>query len=151
MYIKEINKTIKPIVDEFKNILKRDWISGANDNSFGNVGITFEREIGKSPDSMYFPDFYGVEVKFYSNKVIIDKEAMTVYLEDADMSLDVGSIAKGYAVQHVLEYCKNQGMNNILFSVGGNIAGLGGRADGTNFKIAIYINNPQKFNLNIVN
>ena len=71
------------------------------------------------------------------NKVIIDKEAMTVYLEDADMSLDVGSIAKGYAVQQVLEYCKNQGMNNILFSVGGNIAGLGGRADGTNFKIAI--------------
>ncbi len=63
MYKKEIDKTIKPIVDEFKNILEKDWISGVNDNSFGNVGITFERELGKSPDSTYFPDFYGVEIK----------------------------------------------------------------------------------------
>lgn len=69
--------------------------------------------------------------------VIIDKEAMTVYLKDADMSLDVGSVAKGYAVQKVLEYCKEHGMNNILFSVGGNIAGLGNRGDGSEFKIAI--------------
>ena len=71
MYIKEINKTIKPIVDEFKNILKRDWISGANDNSFGNVGITFEREIGKSPDSMYFPDFYWINFCSYSSRTTV--------------------------------------------------------------------------------
>ena len=71
------------------------------------------------------------------NNVIVDEKASTVYLADKDMSLDVGSIAKGYAVQQVLEYCKAQGMNNILFSVGGNIAGLGTRGDGTNFKIAI--------------
>lgn len=71
------------------------------------------------------------------NKLIIDKENGTVYLEDADMSLDVGSIAKGYAVQRVLEYCKTKGMDNILFSVGGNIACIGNRADGDNFKIAI--------------
>lgn len=71
------------------------------------------------------------------NDVIIDKEAGTVYLADKEMSLDVGSIAKGYAVQQVLEYCRSEGMDNILFSVGGNIAGLGSRGDGTNFKIAI--------------
>ena len=63
MYKKEIDKTIKHIVDEFKVVLKRDWVAGVNDNSFGNVGITFEREIGKSPDSMYLPDYYGVEIK----------------------------------------------------------------------------------------
>ena len=71
------------------------------------------------------------------NNLIIDEDASTVYLADSEMSLDVGSIAKGYAVQQTMEYCKAQGMDNILFSVGGNIAGLGTRADGTNFKIAI--------------
>ena len=59
------------------------------------------------------------------------------YLADPDMSLDVGSIGKGYAVQRVMEYARAQGMDNILLSLGGNISGLGTRIDGTNFRIAI--------------
>ncbi|MCR5195147.1 MAG: FAD:protein FMN transferase [Pseudobutyrivibrio sp.] len=69
--------------------------------------------------------------------VIIDEEAKTVYLADPEMSLDVGSTGKGYAVQRVMDYCREQGMDNILLSLGGNISGLGTRIDGTQFRIAI--------------
>ncbi|MCR5415611.1 MAG: FAD:protein FMN transferase [Pseudobutyrivibrio sp.] len=69
--------------------------------------------------------------------VIIDEKAGTVYLADPEMSLDVGSTGKGYAVQRVMDYCKQQGMNNILMSLGGNVGGVGTRIDGTPFKIAI--------------
>ena len=99
------------------------------------------REAGlDNPETASVPAFFDLQeaAKHCNiNDLIIDKDKSTVYLQDADMSLDVGSIAKGYAVQRVLEYCKANGMNNILFSVGGNIAGLGARADGDNFKIAI--------------
>ena len=71
------------------------------------------------------------------NDVIIDEKESSVYLKDEKMSLDVGSIAKGYAVQQVLQFCKEQGMENVLFSVGGNIAAIGKKPDGSNFKIAI--------------
>lgn len=68
------------------------------------------------------------------NKIIIDEEASTVYLEDPEMSLDVGSIGKGYAVQKVAEYAKELGYDNIVLSVGGNIAAVGPALDGKGTK-----------------
>ncbi len=70
-------------------------------------------------------------------KVIIDEEASTVYLSDPEMSLDVGSIGKGYAVQRVAEYAKEIGMEHVLISVGGNVCAVGGRIDGTKWRLGI--------------
>ena len=53
--------------------------------------------------------------------VIIDKEASTVYLKDAGMSLDVGAVAKGWATERV---CRNL-PEGMLISVGGNVRGTG--------------------------
>ena len=71
------------------------------------------------------------------NNVIIDEEASTVYLADPKMSLDVGSIGKGYAVQMVAEYARELGYNNMIINVGGNVASIGSRADGSGWKIGI--------------
>ena len=68
-------------------------------------------------------------------QIIIDEEAMTVYLPDADMSINVGSIGKGYAVQRVAEYAKEIGMEGVLFSVGGNICAVGNKPDGSNWRV----------------
>jgi len=70
-------------------------------------------------------------------KIIIDEEKSTIYLEDKDMSLDVGSIGKGYAVERVAEYAKELGNDNMLISVGGNICALGTHSDGTQWKLGI--------------
>lgn len=69
--------------------------------------------------------------------IIIDEEASTVYLADAKMSLDVGSIGKGYAVQMVAEYAEELGYNHLVINCGGNVAAIGTRADGSLWKFGI--------------
>lgn len=67
----------------------------------------------------------------------IDEKASTVYLEDPQMSLDVGGIGKGYAVQKTAEYAKELGMENLLISVGGNVCAVGEKPDGSLWKVGI--------------
>jgi len=70
-------------------------------------------------------------------QIVIDEEALTVFLPDEHMSIDVGSIGKGYAVQRVAEYAKEIGMESALFSVGGNICAVGGKLDGKDWRVGI--------------
>ena len=64
------------------------------------------------------------------NDLIIDKENSTVYLADPKMKLDVGAIAKGYAVEMVARYLEEKGIDNFVINVGGNIRTIGKRYDG---------------------
>lgn len=69
--------------------------------------------------------------------IIIDEEASTVYLADPEMSLDVGSIGKGYAVQKTAEYARESGFYNMVISCGGNVISIGPKLNGDNWKIGI--------------
>lgn len=71
------------------------------------------------------------------NDIIIDEEASTVYLADPEMSLDVGSIGKGFAVQKVAEYAREHGFYNIVINCGGNVISVGPKADDTNWIFGI--------------
>ncbi len=61
------------------------------------------------------------------SKMIIDEAASTVYLEDPEMSLDVGAIAKGYATEQVAQRALEKGYTNGLLSVGGNVRAIGSK------------------------
>lgn len=66
--------------------------------------------------------------------VIIDETASTVYISDPKVQLDVGAIAKGWAVQRVAEAAQE----GLLISVGGNICATGPKkADGTAWTVGI--------------
>ena len=66
--------------------------------------------------------------------VHIDREASTVYLSDPGQSLDVGAIAKGWAVERV---CR-QALAGLLVSVGGNVCATGPRpTDGSDWVVGI--------------
>lgn len=71
------------------------------------------------------------------DKVIIDETASTVYLTDKDMSLDVGSIGKGYAVEKAAQAAVKAGVDSMLMSVGGNIRAIGTKADGNRWKVGV--------------
>ncbi len=71
------------------------------------------------------------------DQMIIDEEKSTVYLADKEMSLDVGSIGKGYAVLKTVEYAKSLGMERMLLSVGGNISAIGGKVTGESWHLGI--------------
>lgn len=59
------------------------------------------------------------------NDLIIDKEKNTVYISDPLMKLDVGAVAKGYAVEKVGDYLEEKGIDGFLLNVGGNIRTVG--------------------------
>ena len=57
-----MNQDIDKLIKEFKKIAKKGWIKSIN-KSFGSIGTTFENELGKKADALYFPDYYGTEIK----------------------------------------------------------------------------------------
>lgn len=61
--------------------------------------------------------------------MVIDEDRGTVYLRDPEMSLDVGGIAKGYAVEQVSKNIMEQGFTDGLISVGGNVRSFGYKGD----------------------
>ena len=65
------------------------------------------------------------------NNLVIDEAAKTVYLSDPDMSLDVGSVGKGYAVEMVAQAAEARGLTSALISVGGNLRAIGVKPDGS--------------------
>lgn len=68
------------------------------------------------------------------DEIIIDEEADTVFIQDADMRLDVGAVAKGWAAQKVAEHAPEK----LLISVGGNVCATGPKDDkGTPWVVGI--------------
>lgn len=64
------------------------------------------------------------------NDLIIDEENRTVWLADPKMTLDVGAIAKGYAVEMVARTLEEQGIVGYVINVGGNVRTVGTKPDG---------------------
>lgn len=71
--------------------------------------------------------------------LIIDEENSTVFFNDENMRLDVGAIAKGYAVARVTEFAKENLWVSAAISIGGNVTTYGYKNnDGTTlWKIGI--------------
>jgi len=63
------------------------------------------------------------------DKIIIDEEKSTVFLDDPYMSLDVGAVGKGYASEQVSLFAIENGFTSGLISVGGNVRTIGNKGD----------------------
>jgi len=69
--------------------------------------------------------------------VIIDNETRAVFLRRRGMSLDVGSIAKGFAAELALAAGKEAGLQSALLSVGGHVVALGAPPGREHWNVAI--------------
>ncbi|MDR3231014.1 MAG: FAD:protein FMN transferase [Synergistaceae bacterium] len=65
-----------------------------------------------------------------ASDILIDREHSTVLLRHADMRLDVGAAAKGYAVQKAVELLRDAGLKSGLINAGGNVVIIGPPLDG---------------------
>ncbi len=79
------------------------------------------------------------------NKVIVDGENSTVFLEDPEMSLDVGAVAKGFATEIVAKEIEASGLTSAVISAGGNIRTIGKPLDSIRERWGIGITNPDSF------
>ena len=63
-------------------------------------------------------------------KVTLDEEKRTIFLEDPDMILDVGAVAKGYTAEKLAGYIRRLGIESASINMGGNIKFVGERKAG---------------------
>lgn len=70
-------------------------------------------------------------------KLIIDEQANTITLTDPKMTLDVGAIAKGYAVEMVAQSMEKKGISGFILNVGGNVRAVGAKPDGKGWTVGI--------------
>ena len=61
----------------------------------------------------------------------------TVKITDPKVLIDVGAIAKGYAVEKVGQWLIEKGYTDYLLNVGGNVKSLGKKADGEGWTVGI--------------
>ena len=69
--------------------------------------------------------------------IVIDRENGTVTLTDPKMKLDVGAVAKGYAVEMIARGLEADGITGYVLNVGGNVRTVGGKKDETPWTVGI--------------
>lgn len=69
-------------------------------------------------------------------KIAFDEKAGQVSLEP-DMEIDLGSVAKGYTGDQLVSLFRQAGVTSALVNLGGNIQALGGKPDGSPWRIAV--------------
>lgn len=66
----------------------------------------------------------------------VDKKNSTVFLSRKGMALDLGAIAKGYAVERAEKRLRQMGIKNAMINAGGNLYAIGDK-DGSGWNIGI--------------
>ncbi|MEF9992224.1 MAG: FAD:protein FMN transferase [Romboutsia sp.] len=71
------------------------------------------------------------------SKVKMNPETKEVFLTEKNMMLDLGSIAKGYATDEIVNILKKEGVEQAIVNLGGNIYAMGLKNGTSNWKIGI--------------
>lgn len=69
--------------------------------------------------------------------LVIDEENLTVTLTDPETTLDVGAVAKGYAVEMIARGLEARGVSGYVLNVGGNVRTIGKKPDGAGWTVGI--------------
>ena len=140
-----LNKTAKdkPVQVDSKIIDLLEYGKYVYELSGGKTNICFgsvlslwhdSRQYGmNNPDDASLPDMKALkEAAKHTdiNSLVIDKEKSTVYFADPELQLDVGAVAKGYAVQEVCKWASENLWSSGAISIGGNVYTFGHKDDG---------------------
>jgi thiamine biosynthesis lipoprotein len=90
----------------------------------GNYGIPEEDELA---ELLSHVDYLSVDY---------DSDTDTVALAPG-MEIDLGSVAKGYTGDQVIELLRENGVTSALLNLGGNVQALGAKPDGSPWRVAV--------------
>lgn len=125
-----------------------DLSGGKTNVCFGTVLSLWHdsREYAESnPDNASLPDMNALKKAAEHtdfDDLIIDKENHTVYFADPELQLDVGAVAKGYAVKEVCKWAQENLWSSAAISIGGNVCTFGYKNDDGKTLWNIGIENP---------
>lgn len=110
----------------FDVLLKAQEISrlskGAFDISFASVGYLYDFRAGRAPGKAALNT---LKTAIDYRNIVLDPQARTVALHGEDMVLDLGGIAKGYAVDLGVQTLREAGVAHARLSAGGDMRLLG--------------------------
>ena len=130
--------TVDPLLIDFLLYAKEIFTltSGETNIALGAVLSLWHdcrTEAESAPDAARLPDESALTAAALHTdieKLVIDKEAGTVFLADEKMSLDVGALGKGYAVEKAAELLKQRNATGYVVNVGGNLRTVGTKPSG---------------------
>ena len=107
---------------------------GAFDITIGPVFRLWNFREGKIPDKKSLQENLK---KVDYRKIKVDRAKSSVYLESRGMELDLGAIAKGYAVDRASAVLRKEGVENFLVAAGGDLMVSGAKGNGVPWTIGI--------------
>ena len=107
---------------------------GAFDITIGPVFGLWNFREGKIPEEKSLQENLK---KVDYRKIKVDRAKSSVYLESRGMELDLGAIAKGYAVDRASAVLRKEGVENFLVKAGGDLAVSGAKGNGVAWTIGI--------------
>lgn len=130
------------VEDDLFNLIK--YSIDAHEKTLGKVNIAAgavteiwkdisEINAGKDEKDTILPDAKKLEEAgkhINIEDIVLDEEKKTVFLKDKEMALDLGSTAKGYAVELVAKKLEEMGVEHASINAGGNVRTLGTPGDG---------------------
>jgi thiamine biosynthesis lipoprotein len=148
--------TVEPeLFDMLKFAVEQDKATNGRMNiamgSVLSIWHTYREEGLDNPELAMLPDEIELErANEYTDitKLQMDEEKLQVYLPDDHMSLDVGSVAKGYATHQIAQMLREMGVTSALLSLGGNVETIGNRGDGNPWRVGIQnpdLSSPQSY------
>lgn len=88
-----------------------------------------EAGTGEGTDPLPDPELLKEAVRHVDyRKVSVDEDQ--VALQDPEMEIDLGGIAKGYIADHLTQWLEERGVVSAVIDLGGNIVAIGGKSAG---------------------
>lgn len=97
-------------------------------------GFGPEKREGKAPDEEEIQQ--ALRLTGY-NKVVLSTRLLTLSKSIPEISIDLSSLAKGYAVDEVAKLLEKQGITNFMVEIGGELYLKGVNLQGVNWRIAV--------------
>jgi len=98
--------------------------AGAFDITFASIGYQYDYRQHKKPTSKAIKQAL-TSINYHN--IILNAQNSSVYFNQPNVKIDLGGIAKGYAVKRCLALLKQAGIGHALVSAGGDTALLGDR------------------------
>ncbi len=113
------------LLDLFAKGIEMSRLSrGAFDITYASVGQMYDFRAGVRPDEKQINAMLpAIDYRF----VVLDPEQQTVFFARQGVRIDLGGIAKGYAVERAVSILRAQGIEHGLVSAGGDSRILGDR------------------------
>jgi thiamine biosynthesis lipoprotein len=118
-----------PIGEELFSMLERSVAlsvasHGAFDITYESVGYLYDFRAGVRPtDEEISERLAAIDYRH----IVLDREKSTVQFTSPGVRINLGGIAKGYAVQHGADYLRSRGVEHALLNAGGDTRVIGDR------------------------